>query len=76
MGVERNSNGVITNAEKLTVREVVHSRVLCPGCHDKVFELWPCGWDAHSAFKCSGVKSGSEEQRKTEFKRRFVHLFR
>jgi hypothetical protein len=76
MAIERNNAGVITNAEQLTAQEVVHKRVLCPGCHDKVFELWPEGWDAHSAFKCSGVKSGSQEERKADFKARFIHLFR
>lgn len=76
MPVERNRDGVIMNAGQLTSNEVVRDRVLCPGCQNKVFEMWPLGWDAHAAFKCVGVKGGSEDERKEDFKRQFSHLFR
>jgi hypothetical protein len=74
--LEYNSYGVITNAEELSVGDVVHKRVLCPCCHTKVFEMWPEGWDSHAAFKCSGVIGENKEQRKAFFRKRFAHLFR
>ena len=37
MTVRRTSDGVIINANELSVDEVVGDRVLCPACHDKVF---------------------------------------
>jgi hypothetical protein len=73
--VEHNADGMITNAEVLTVGEVIGQRVLCPGCHEKVFKKWPSGWDAHAGYKCTGVKGVSKEDRKTYFKKRFAHLF-
>ena len=39
MPVRRNSDGVIINASELIVDEVVGDRVLCPACHDKVFQV-------------------------------------
>ncbi len=76
MPIVRNSDGAITNAEDLTVDEVIRELVLCPACRDKVFQVWPEGWDAHAEYKCSGVLGGTEEKRKAEFKNRFSYLFR
>lgn len=76
MPVKRNSDGVIINAWQLTSQEVLHNRVMCPGCRSKVFEMWPLGWHTHVAFKCTGVKNGSEDQRKAAFKQQYSYLFR
>jgi len=76
MPVQRNADGVIVNADDLTVDDVVLDRVLCPACGDKIFERWSLGWDAHSAHQCDGVAGATEEDRKDAFKERFRHLFR
>ena len=74
--VIRDSRGVITNAFALTIEQVVHERVICPACEQKVFEMWPEGWDAHAVHRCSGLRCTLPEERKAEFKSRFGHLFR
>jgi len=76
MSIQRNSDGVIINAEELTVDDVVHERVLCPACGSMVFKSWPKGWDGHSAYPCQGLESTDPEDRKEQFKSRFEHLFR
>ena len=68
--------GVILNAEDLVVDQVVRKRVRCPACRMLVFRSWPEGWDAHAGSRCRGLKGESADDRKTEFKRRFGHLFR
>ena len=73
MPVRRNSDGVIINANELSVDEVVGDRVVCPACHDKVFQVW---WDAHAAHRCSGVSGSTDKERKDEFKREWSQLFR
>jgi hypothetical protein len=74
-GIQRTSDGVTLNAVELRADDVAHQRVLCPGCGAMVFEMWPEGWDGHAAYKCSAV-SGNEEERKSQYKKRFRHLFR
>jgi len=76
MTVRRTSDGVIINANELSVDEVVGDRVLCPACHDKVFQVWPEGWDAHAAHRCSGVSGSTDKERKVNFKRQWSRLFR
>jgi len=76
MPAQRNASGVITNADDLTVDDVVGERVLCPACGDKVFEQWPFGWDAHAATQCGGTAGTTEVARKATFKERYGHLFR
>ena len=76
MPVRRNSEGVIINANELIVDEVVGDRVLCPACQNKVFQVWPEGWDAHAAHRCLGVSGSTHEERKAEFKRQWSRLFR
>ncbi len=76
MPVQRDAEGVIVNADKLEVDDVVGDRVLCPACGDKVFEKWPFGWDEHSAHQCGGINGASEQERKDAFKERYRHLFR
>lgn len=66
---------IISDLTGLTAHDVRHRRVLCPGCGDKLFELWPEGWDAHAAHRCSGLSGTAVQDRKTEFKTRFRHLF-
>lgn len=68
--------GVIVNAEELSVGQVVGKRVRCPGCRMLAFRSWPEGWDAHAATRCRGLSGTDPEARKTEFKRRYGHLFR
>lgn len=75
--VQRNANGVIINANNLTVNDVVGDRVLCPACGEKVFEQWPFGWDAHSAYQCRGMSANATAKaRKVAYKMRYCHLFR
>ena len=76
MPVRRNSEGVIINANELVVDEVVGDRVLCPACHNKVFQVGPEGWDAHAAHRCLGVSGSTDEERKAEFKLQWSRLFR
>lgn len=68
--------GVITNATELSADLVVGRKVLCPACRALAFQAWPEGWDSHAAHRCPGVHATEPELRKTEFKRRFEHLFR
>ena len=72
----QDSKGTILNAAVLKVEDVVHKRVLCPCCGEKVFKRWPEGWDAHAAFQCTGLQSTDESERKTDFKAALQHLFR
>jgi uncharacterized protein (DUF433 family) len=71
-----NDNGVILNAEELSAGFVTGKRVRCPACRSLIFRSWPEGWDAHAATRCRGVSASGQEARKSEFKRRFGHLFR
>ncbi len=70
------AGGIIADTHGLTFRDVAGKRVLCPACREKVFAVWPAGWDAHSAHKCAGLRGRDPEARKREFKRRFALLFR
>jgi hypothetical protein len=72
----QDADGVIVNAEELSVGQVVGKRVRCPACRKLVFQSWPEGWDAHVATRCRGVQGSSAEARKSEFKRRYAQLFR
>lgn len=45
---------------------------VCPACHEHEFKRWPWGWDAHAAHRCKGLSKGTQEQRKAEFRRRFL----
>jgi uncharacterized protein (DUF433 family) len=71
-----NDNGVILNAEELSAGFVTGKRVRCPACRSLIFRSWPEGWDAHAATRCRGISASGQEARKSEFKRRFGHLFR
>lgn len=72
----QNAEAVIEGADDLTAAEVVHRRVRCPACQEKVFERWPDGWDAHAAHRCQGLAAATEGGRKAEFRERYSHLFR
>jgi hypothetical protein len=76
MNIQQNANGVIINADKLIVDDVVNKQVLCPACAKHEFKHWPYGWDAHSAFVCDGVSGATPAKRKEAFKTRYRHLFR
>ncbi len=65
----------IINAAMLKAEDVATKRVRCPACGEKVFAMWPEGWDAHAAHKCSGLTSTAKEDRKREFKSALGHLF-
>lgn len=71
-----NPDGVILNAAVLTVDAVAHKRVLCPACGQKVFQVWPEGWDAHAATVCSGLTATGAKARKEEYRAALGHLFR
>jgi hypothetical protein len=70
------SDGTILNAAVLVAADVAHRRVLCPACMDKVFEIWPEGWDAHAAHRCKGLDGSTPQERKAEFKQALGRLFR
>ncbi len=72
----QNESGVILNAEELTAGLVTGKRVRCPACRSLIFQSWPEGWDAHAATRCRGLSGTQPGARKSEFKRRFAHLFR
>lgn len=44
----------------------------CPGCEEHYFVRWPFGWDAHAAYKCSGLSETDPVRRKAEFKVKFM----
>jgi hypothetical protein len=72
----RNLDVAITNAMELTAAELAHRRVVCPACGIFIFRMWPEGWDAHAAYRCSGLAGSVPEERKREFRERFDSLFR
>ena len=76
MNAIRGSDGTILNAAVLTAELVAHERVMCPACAEKVFTMWPEGWDAHAAHRCAGLDKGSPEVRKGEYRTVLGHLFR
>lgn len=55
MKAQLSSDGTILNAAVLTADDGAHKRVLCPACMEKEFEMWPEGWDAHTAHRCKGL---------------------
>jgi uncharacterized protein (DUF433 family) len=71
-----NDNGVILNAEELSAAFVTGKRVRCPACRSLIFRSWPEGWDAHAATRCRGISGKEPAARKSDYKRRFGHLFR
>ena len=74
--VKRGIYGEIINALELSADEIAHEKVLCPGCREKIFQMWPEGWDAHSAFRCVENLGVTHQERKAAFKSRFRLLFR
>jgi hypothetical protein len=76
MKPQLSKDSTILNAAVLTAADVSHKRVLRPACMEKVFVMWPEGWDAHSAHRCPGLELGPAEGRKAEFRRALGHLFR
>lgn len=44
----------------------------CPACEAFEFRRWPAGWDAHAAHRCAGLSGRDPEERKAEFRRRFL----
>ena len=72
MGLEGAAKGAEKQSEEESRAE--HRRV-CPACGEKEFRRWPFGWDAHAAHRCKGLREGTPDARKTEFRMRFQHLF-
>ena len=72
----KDTDGTILNASVLQATDVVHKRVLCPACGQKVFVMWPEGWDGHAAWRCDGLSSTEREARKAEYKQVLGYLFR
>jgi hypothetical protein len=73
--INRDADGVITNAGDLAAEDVVNEKIWCPACHEKAFAAWPEGWDGHAAFACR-VEGETPEERKANYKREYRHLFR
>ena len=40
----KRADGVIINTMKLRAADISHKKVLCPACHDFIFQMWPEGW--------------------------------
>jgi len=66
-----------------TIRKPVRSKIkscvgtgnnqkLCPACGKHLFKRWPFGWDAHAAYRCDALRASAPEDRKAEFKSRFM----
>ena len=47
-------------------------RRLCPACKDYWFKRLSFGWDAHAAYKCTGLADKNPEVRKKQFKAKFL----
>ncbi|WP_100656993.1 DUF429 domain-containing protein [Alteromonas flava] len=60
-----------TTKVKQPVSNASHQRA-CPACHQHEFKRWPFGWDSHAAHRCTGLKEVDPQERKKEFKRRFM----
>lgn len=60
-----------TTKKKQSVSNAEH-KLSCPACHQHEFKRWPFGWDAHAAYRCTGLSEVEPEARKKEFKRRFM----
>jgi hypothetical protein len=73
--VNRDADGVITNAGDLTADDLVGERVWCPECHRKAFAAWPEGWDGHAGHACD-IPGATPEERKAAYKHRYRRLFR
>jgi hypothetical protein len=73
--VNRDADGVITNASDLMAEDLVGEKVLCPACGLKAFAAWPEGWDGHAGHACS-IEGDTPEERKAVYKHRFRLLFR
>ena len=76
MKPQLSSDNTILNAAVLTAADVAHKRVLCPVCMEKVFAMWPEGWDAHAAHRCPGLEHGPIDARKAAYRKALGHLFR
>jgi hypothetical protein len=66
----------IINADDLDYKTVAGKKVLCPNCEAHVFAKWPAGWGSHSKSKCDGLEAATASGRKSEFKKRYKHLFK
>ena len=60
-----------TIKKRQSVSNADHQRS-CPACLQHEFKRWPFGWDAHAAHRCTGLTEVDPEERKKEFKRRFM----
>jgi hypothetical protein len=45
---------------------------VCPACNTFKFKMWPFGWDAHAAHKCTGIIGSDPEERKHLYKQRYM----
>jgi predicted nuclease with RNAse H fold len=45
---------------------------VCPACSTFEFKMWPLGWDAHAAYKCTGIIGSKPEERKRLFKQKYI----
>jgi predicted nuclease with RNAse H fold len=45
---------------------------VCPACNTFKFKMWPVGWDAHAAHKCTGIIGKDPEKRKRLFKQKYM----
>jgi predicted nuclease with RNAse H fold len=45
---------------------------VCPACNTFKFKMWPVGWDAHAAHKCTGIIGNDPEKRKRLFKQQYM----
>lgn len=61
-----------TRQTKTTSSNTETHRRLCPACGEHEFKRWPFGWDAHAVHKCTALVESSPEERKAEYKERYL----
>lgn len=69
-------NSELDTAKKPKIQKPKSTRTdmrrVCPACNTFEFKMWPFGWDAHAAHKCSGISGNNPAERKRLFKLQYM----
>jgi hypothetical protein len=69
-------DGMLSNATKPKTKKTKYSQPkmskVCPACNTFEFKMWPFGWDAHAAHKCTGIVGTNPQARKRLFKQKYM----